>query len=236
MEQNCDAVPPYPESIIPSYSFKDVIEEKDLTAIEHRLVIQRRASASDLDIVTPESFGTNLAEMSVNLMGGTFQPGFISWNPKGACKWPCDSKFSGEYTYTEGVRGLYISVPDIHNKTFPSSRKFNNREQFDKNKTAILKSFQQFSSSTIYEVSYLISVQHRPTNANYWHCQIEIAPATFAEEKDTIRKDKASWQKDALRALTNFLTPYASFLIPAPIPEVSKEWYVKKTENENQTC
>lgn len=77
MEQNCDAVPPYPESIIPSYSFKDVIEEKDLTAIEHRLVIQRRASASDLDIVTPESFGTNLAEMSVNLMGGSFQPGFI---------------------------------------------------------------------------------------------------------------------------------------------------------------
>lgn len=65
---------------------------------------------------------------------------------------------------------------------------------------------------------------HRPTNANYWHCQIEIAPD--CADRKIVNKEKAEWQKDALSALTNFLVAYASFNHQDPIPPVKKEWYV----------
>ena len=215
------------------------------------LVIQRRG-AKDYKgkPLCPEIYGTHRAEMSVNLLGGRFEPEFVKFTPNKPKDLSKKIEFDGNYDHDADAFGLYISIPSIHNGTFPALRKFPDQQSHDKVKDAILdenkhededkqvvenkqededkqrlaaafKKNNSFRKNKEYPVRYLIQVMHRPTNANYWHCQVEIDPA--------VKKDKAEWQKDALRALTNFLVGYASFEHKNPLPLIKKEWYIKET-------
>ena len=238
MEEKAEIIPDYPICILPQPTYRDLIDEGELWSKENALQIQRRCADNvDKSVLTPEIFGNNLAEMSVNLLGGEFLPVHVKFTPKGPKPLYTQIPFEGAYTYSQEADGVYISIPDIHGCTFPSDRKFPNQQEYEKVKGAIadprdfdklrlVAAFQKrqgFSKDTEYEVSYRISVMHRPTNANYWHCQIEISPA--CEDGKTVNKDKAEWQKDALRALTNFLVAYASLEYKNPIPSVKAEWY-----------
>ena len=242
MEEKAEFIPEYPECILPRPTYLDFIVEEELWSKENALQIQRRCADNvDRSVLTPEIFGNNLAEMSVNLLGGEFLPVHVKFTPKGPKPLYTQIPFEEAYTYSQDADGVYISIPDIHGFTFPSARKFPNQQEYEKvrgaivdpresDKLRLVAAFQKrkgFSKDTEYEISYRISVMHRPTNANYWHCQIEIAPD--CDEGKTVNKDKAEWQKDALRALTNFMIVYASFEHTDPIPLVKEEWYIKET-------
>ena len=243
MEEKVEDIPEYPLCILPQPKYKDLMDEAELWAKANGLQIQRRCAENvDRSVLTPDIFGDNLAEMSVNLLGGAFMPEYVKFTPKGVKSLSAHILFEGPYTYTPDADGVYISIPDIHGCTFPSARKFPNQQEYEKVKGAIeeeprdsdklrlMAAFQKrkgFTKNTEYEVSYRISVMHRPTNANYWHCQIEIAPA--CEDGKTVNKENSEWQKNALRALTSFLVAYASFEHKNPIPSVKAEWYIKET-------
>ncbi len=233
--------PPYPECILPQPSYRAQIIEAELYAEDNRLVIQRRCDGdTGCGEITPETFGKNLKLMSVNLLGGPFNPDFIKFNPHHVRPFPSEECFDGEYDFFGNAAGVYIHIPKIHNGKFPSPRKFPDMREYEKVSEAIIsdrekllaafgevkdkKSKDVFSKDREYNVNYRICVAHRPTNANYWHCQIEIAPDS--DDGKTVDKDKAEWQKKALRALTNFLIPHTSFAPPDPIPQVKPEWYV----------
>lgn len=248
MEANADSLPAYPLCILPQPIYQDLIGEDELWSKTNGLQIQRRcAEDADRSVLTPEIFGNNLAEMSVNLLGGAFLPEHVKFTPKGVKPFSTGIPFdyNGNYSYHSDACGVYISITDIQGGTFPSVRKFPNSQEYEKVKEAIkeedaataldskdsgmsdkermvavFRKKKGFSKGQDYTVEYRINVMHRPTNANYWHCQIEIDPA--------VKKDKAEWQKDALRALTNFLVAYASFNHLDPIPPVKEEWYVKR--------
>ncbi len=242
MDAKTEIIPEYPQCILPRPIYLDLITAEEFWSKINGLVIQRRCADNvDRSVMTPEIFGDNLAEMSVNLLGGKFLPDHVKFTPKGPKPLDANIPFDGTYYYSSEANGVYISISDIHDCTFPSVRRFPNQQEFDKVKTAItdtresdkarlVAAFQKrkgFSKDTEYEVTYRISVMHRPTNANYWHCQIEIAPA--CEGGKIVNKEKSEWQKDALRALTNFLVIYASFDYPDPIPLIKEEWYIKET-------
>ncbi len=238
MEEKTESIPQYPECILPHPTYLDSIKEDELCSKSNGLIIQRRCPDNvSLEMICPEVFGNNLAEMSVNLLGGKFQPDFVKFTPKGVKPLSSLIPFEGNYTYSPDAYGVYISIFDINDRTFPSTRKFPNQQEYEKMKDAIKSNKERlvaafskkkgFSKEEDYELQYKIQVMHRPTNANYWHCQIEIAPAF--EGAQTISKDKAEWQKNALRALTSFLVMYTSFDHPQPIPRVKSEWYIKET-------
>lgn len=240
MDRKAEEIPEYPLCILPQPIYKDLIDETDLWAKENGLQIQRRcAEGVDGSVLTPEVFGKNLAEMSVNLLGGDFMPEYVKFTPRGPKPLSVDISFDVVYSYSPDAKGVYMSISDINAHTFPSIRKFPTQQDYEKVKEAIedptesdkarlvavFNKRKSFSKETEYEVRYRISVMHRPTNANYWHCQIEIAPDS--EDGMTVNKEKSEWQKDALRALTNFLVFHASFEHKTPIPSVKKEWYIK---------
>lgn len=243
MEEKTEIIPEYPQCILPMPTYLDFIVEEELWSKVNGLVIQRRCADNvDRSVLTPEIFGDNLAEMSVNLLGGEFKPEYVKFTPKGPKPLSTQILYEGTYTYSPEAEGVYICIPDIHDCTFPSARRFPNQQEYEKVKDAIadgprdsdkarlVAAFSKrtgFSKETEYDVKYRISVMHRPTNANYWHCQIEIAPA--CEDGKTVNKEKSEWQKQALRALTNFFVVYTSFNHPEPIPGVKKEWYIKET-------
>lgn len=238
MEVRAESIPQYPECILPQPTYLDLIKEDELWSETNGLIIQRRCPDDiNVEVLTPEVFGNNLAEMSVNLLGGKFKPEYVKFTPKGVKAFSANVPFDGSYTYSPNAFGVYLSIFDINDRTFPSARKFPNQQEYDKVKAAIktdkerlLEAFSKkkgFSKENEYEVLYRIRVMHRPTNANYWHCQVEIAPAFGGAQ--TISKDKAEWQKNALRALSNFLIVYASYDYPTPIPIVKDEWYIKDT-------
>lgn len=240
MEVKVECAKKYPECILPQPIYLDTIKGDEMWSKSNGLLIQRRCPDNTNEkVVTPEVFGNNLAEMSVNLLGGKFQPEHVKFMPIGVKDLSSRIPFDGSFTYSPDAKGVYMSIFDIHNRIFPSARKFPTQQEYEKVKEAIedpresdkarlVAAFNKrkgFSKETEYAVRYRISVMHRPTNANYWHCQIEIAP-DCADGK-TVNKEKAEWQKDALRALTNFLVAYASFNHQDPIPPVKEEWYVK---------
>lgn len=238
VELSNEVYPAYPVCILPQKTYVDLIEEKVLCSKKNGLIIQRRAADNvNIDIITPEIFGDNLKGMSVNLLGGEFLPKFVKFTPIGAKNFPCEEPFDGNYKFYAAAFGVYLQIASIHNQTFPSPRKFPNSGEYNKVKGAIRtpkdrllaafdKSKSNFSKDREYEVIYIIRVMHRPTNANYWHCQIEISPD--CEEGKTVDKDKSEWQKRALRSLTNFLVPYTSLAYPNPLPTVNPQWYIKE--------
>lgn len=220
----------YPSAILPMPSYADCIDGAHLCAISHGLVIQRRIKVSGSEeIITPEIFGSNLTEMSVNLLGGKFLPEYVGFIPSDNRAWPECKDFNGTYHYDSEASGIYFLIGKIHDKCFPSERTFPDYKEYKKTEEAIASRLDKlksaFSKNNRYDVSYRILVEHRPTVSNFWHCQVEIAPD--CDPRMVVKKNKSAWQKDALRALTNFLIPYATLDYPLPIPVVKKEWYVK---------
>lgn len=270
-----DSTPPYPEDILPrSEEYKDLICEENLTFHTPELVVQRRASRSYVKgVPSPEEFGENRTEMSVNLLGAYFKPEHVCFVPKGYSFYPSDKPFSGKYDFIPDVKFFGIPIAAVHNKTFPSPRKFPDKDTFEAWKTAIrdnnsedqdnatyteeelslLKSIkmskQQFSSKTDYTVTYRFQVAHRPTTANYWHCQIEVFPDTDTNraegsgpEKELIlKKEKSTWQTTtmdkAVKTITNILSGVAACsLSPSIPPEVPPQYYLKTpTPNSSAT-
>lgn len=226
-----EELPPYPKEILPDINYKLKIEEEHLTAESSGLVIQR-ATEHEVDILTPEDFGDKyLHEMSVNVMGGKFLKEHVCWSPYKPTLLPTEVPFSNEYRYNERMHGIYLKIFPIHNKTFPSYRSFPNKELFEKHKDAIVDATESFSSSKIYEERFMMKVEHRPTNANYWHCQIEIAP-DWNEIREIVKKEKAKWERDALKAMTNVLVgvAYENPALNDSFPKIKEEWYVNIEE------
>ena len=144
MDQPTDTKPAYPICILPSEFYHDRIRESGLYDIKNGLIIQRRC-AGDANQITPEIFGTDLKEMSVNLLGGMFDPEYVKFTPYKPKNLPCVEAFSGEYSYDDTLKGIYIAINDIHAQTFPSPREFPNKAEFDKVAGAIKESSDELS-------------------------------------------------------------------------------------------
>ncbi len=231
MDPKNDQIPNYPKCILPLPNYFPVIWEENLCAAINGLVIQRRRAQTDiLDFIVPESFGTNLQEMSVNLLGGNFLPSHVCFRPKDNRLWPNEEVFNGEYEYYADSIGIYISINKIHNKVYPSERTFPNLKDFQQQEAAIKPKLENlraiFQKNNKYTVMYKILISHKPTVSNYWHCQIEIAPD--CAPRKVVKKSKATYEKDALKALTNFLVPFAHCSPPDPVPDVKESWYMIK--------
>ena len=81
MDAKAEEIPEYPICILPRPTYLDFIVEEELWSKENALQIQRRCADNvDRSVLTPEIFGNNLAEMSVNLLGGEFLPVHVKFS------------------------------------------------------------------------------------------------------------------------------------------------------------
>lgn len=127
-EENLKQIPSYPLCILPQAGYIKQIDGNVLCSKTNGLIIQRRCADHIKDnALQPEIFGNNLAEMSVNLLGGCFLPEHVKFTPKGVVDFIVKTDFDGIYEYCPDARGIYLSIPDIHNAEFPSRRKFPNQ-------------------------------------------------------------------------------------------------------------
>lgn len=220
------AIPAYPAEIQPQPQFVPAIDTGLLLDAVPGVLIQRRSTEEADTPLSPASFGNPLYQMSVNLMGGLFIPGHEAWVPK---KIDISGNWNGDYEFRPKASGIYMAVSNIHEKHFPASRSFNSSTDFDKMKSAIAEIVSSFSRENIYQVRYRVEVDHVPTGANYWHCQIETLPDTKVSSQPIV-KDKALWQKEVFRSLVNYLIPFAKREKPASIPAIPLSLYIKKKD------
>lgn len=165
------------------------------------LVISRGESGEP--IVTMTVFNCNMANLSLNLAGGLFNvdsssdlrylpvkpEAILPWNGEEPSKALCD-----EYNFAAECFGLCILVRDIHRRTFPFLRHFDNqgaRDEYAEHLESVtsleLRKMNAYlvgvfdSKVKKAEVRPRIKVHHSPTMANYWHMTLD----TYRPEDNT---------------------------------------------------
>lgn len=222
--------PPYPYKILPvKGKYVIQIDGDYLVGKDANLFVARRINKEADYEITPEMIGDNLNGLSVNLLGGEFEPFHVKWTPTelnaywNGCEIPIEKL---NYRYDKEYCAIYINISEVNGKEFSHPRIYDKEEIFNADREAFKDKFAKFTKGKQNEVEmqFEISVVHRPTFANYWHCQIEVAKKTFPKSPP-ILEVKAKWEKKMLRTFRNFLLPFCNKTMKIEIPQVEKAKY-----------
>lgn len=153
-------------------------------------------------IVTITVFNCSMVNLSLNLAGGLFDvdpsrdlrylpvkaDAISPWNGEEPSKSLCD-----EYNFTAECFGLCFMIRDIHRRTFPFFRHFDNQgvrdeyaQHLESSASPVLRKMNAHlvgvfdSKVKKAEVRPRIKVHHSPTMANYWHMTLD----TYRPEDD----------------------------------------------------
>lgn len=154
-------------------------------------------------IVTMTVFNCNMANLSLNLAGGLFNvapsrdlpylpvkpEAILPWNGVEPSETLCD-----KYNFTAECFGLCFKIREIHRRTFPFLRHFDNQSARDKYaqrlEAAASPVLRKMNAHLVgvfdskvkkAEVRPRIMVHHSPTMANYWHMTLD----TYRPEDNT---------------------------------------------------
>lgn len=155
---------------------------------------------------------SKIPNMSLNLLGGAFQPEHVKFNPKGPA---AENWKEGEYVFLlefidsieirkEGEYcSIFFWVKDVHNYKFPANTPVNKDTIKLLQK---LKKQQVDPSRKETEVPCYTQLNHAPTRLNYWHTEFSII-AGDSTEKTPIEKTKSGYQRTAAEyVITHLLT------------------------------
>lgn len=218
MENN---TPAYPAVIMPR---EDFVMKLDINTIHNecgRCYVQRRrgdysAELEDYpDFLSPRTFGDHLPGMSVNLMGGLFEPEHVCFEPNDIVEWDENATLLDasdvKFAYRSNNKGVYIDT-SVNGKIFPAPREFAQKEDMIKVKNSLANVLTGFVKKQMYDVLYQIKVRHAPSVQNYWHWQVELNPLGY--DTAVVMKDKAQWQKELFRVFINYIMPFATLTVP----------------------
>ena len=232
-----EPLPPYPCEIFPVKD--DYILQIDHTYLvekDSNLYVVRRTDCDTSSGITSEMIGSNLNGLSVNLLGGKFELIHIRWTPLTLTEdWDGKEipKENLTYRYSEGYYSIFININEIDGKIFTHPRYYDKEEDFKAEVAAFRDKFAVFAKGKPVEMEFEISVVHKPTFANYWHCQIEVAKNTDPKSPPMI-DDPRGWEKKMLRTFRNFLVPYCTNSITGEIPKIDESRYKGKTSTSTQ--
>lgn len=196
----------YPQHILPREGYVNPLKIDDLLKEHQDLFLVRQLPGNkDNYMHNMEGGGRtlspklvfknqNLANYSLNLSGGKFNTkpkkdlrflpeatdGGGDWHNGFVSKEICKAQDS--YKITEPCCGLIIRARDLHHQTFPSTRSFNNPNEYE----TYLKEVDQVISieTMLYDKELVgkyngkkgmvnikgrVKINHRPTKMNYWH-------------------------------------------------------------------
>ena len=193
----------YPETILPkSINVKPFPIDK-LDPTKHSLTRRIEGRLSDKAEVVggrlrldPDCLGV-IVDMSVNLLGGRFLPKYSSILQKGKGKASWDglsdialSDYAGCYEET-GFDYVYYCMGLLHNAIYPNVYKFKNKDTYKAYQTFLeQKVYPQFTDGIEVPVSVTLTLEHDPTNLNYWHFVVKTSLTGGAKQL----KRSGSWR------------------------------------------
>lgn len=226
-----DSKPPYPGEIMP---LKDVyvmqIGHDYLVNPNHGFILQRCVDHKLGAEITPDDLGVNLNGFSVNLLGGKFNPEHVKWRPlelndywdgRGVSV----ADLNSNYKYDENFCGIYIKAADVNGKIFTHPRYYTDADEFKKDVSAFVDKFASYKKNEPVEMNFVIYVNHRPTNSNYWHSQIEVS-INSVPASSPILEIRKNWEKKVLRTFRTVLLPYCNKSYPDTIPVLDSSKYI----------
>lgn len=195
----------YPLSVYPHTSYRRKLGLERLLKAYPDLMVVRKVDGnpdkviargeSGEPIVTMAVFNCNMVNLSLNLAGGLFHvdssrdlrylpvkpEAILPWNGEEPSETLCD-----EYNFTAECFGLCFEIRDIHRRTFPFLRHFDNQgardEYAQRLGTATSPVLRKMNAHLVglfdskvkkAEVRPRIMVHHSPTMANYWHMTLD---------------------------------------------------------------
>ena len=175
----------YPAQILPRIRFKKEINV-DLLKRQHKLYIVRRSNKdsnntfTELGLLREDaiiSSSSDLADLSMNLLGRRFKSEFIKYRPKmktiSVEPWSgkdryfiCDLK--NEYEIIEPATPVYFKISDLHRITLPYSMPSTKEMQ------NLFKNLKHTVIGTTIIAQGESIITHSPNNLNYWHVELNI--------------------------------------------------------------
>lgn len=223
-----ELLPPYPYEIIPvknDYSLQ--IDHSYLVDKDANPYIVRRTDRYTSSGITSEMIGSNLNGLSVNLLGGKFELVHMRWTPLTLIEdWDGNEVPEEKLTYRYGecYYTIFINITEINCKIFTHPQYYDKDEDCKADVAAFREKFAEFAKGKPVEMEFEISVVHRPTFANYWHCQIEVAKNPDPKSPPVLDVN-AAWERKMLRTFRNFLVPYCTNSIAGEVPKVDESRY-----------
>lgn len=203
----------YPFGVYPHTSYRRKLGLERLLKTYPDLMVVRKVDGnpdqviargeSGEPIVTMAVFNCNMVNLSLNLAGGLFNvdssrdlrylpvkpEALLPWNGEEPSETLCD-----EYKFSAECFALCFMIRDIHRRTFPFFRHFDNQGARDEYAlrlgTAASPILRKMNAHLVglfdgkvkkAEVRPRIMVHHSPTMANYWHMTLD----TYRPEDDT---------------------------------------------------
>lgn len=185
--------------------------------------------------------------MSVNLLGGDdqFKAEFVDWVQG---KPGCDKWQSGEIdfdkekdcaTHHPGTLSIYVNVNEAHRHPFPYKREIKDKNQLKIYKDVILvmdeadleeaEKDKSEGRPPLTKVQGTIIVDHKPTNFNYWHCEIYVEH--YPDKKDPTKRARVKKRRNdsdelAIRGMVQALCDFSSLDAPEPIARIPEPHYM----------
>lgn len=150
-------------------------------------------------VLKEQCFG-HLVHLSMNLMGGSFKPEHVIFTPKkpGSNDWKLDENvdlkdYEDCIERNEKATAVYYRESVICQPNISILFVFNDKSSFN----SFCNVFQdaqhpQYKDGVIDQGVFTTNIEHRPTNLNYWHVQLEVYPQL---KDEMLNNDHSVWRK-----------------------------------------
>ena len=176
----------YPESILPKSTYIMPFPIDALCPTEYSVTRRIEGKRSEcIEVVggrprlDPDSLG-KIENMSVNLLGGAFQPEYSSLRQigKGKDEWDgeCDIQISDyEDCYEDtGNDHVFFCIDALHNADYPNNYAFEEKGGYKAYYKFLNKEAStQFQKGIEVPITVTLLLCHAPTNLNYWHFEVK---------------------------------------------------------------
>lgn len=203
----------YPLQILPHTDYLLPIVIDAVIAEGHgNVLVQRRSDCPELiafedgqrdsSKVTSHAF-VNIAEMSMNLMGGLFKSERAYWSQKKPAHDNWDGKEVDPAKYLVSCEPtdpdaplFYFKIASLHGLDFPHPRRGQKPKDMELYSVvnAVIEQFTGKDGKSFkgFKTNGKLFVNHVPTMMNYWHIQLELR--SKKKDKEDSKEDKDSWE------------------------------------------
>lgn len=245
----------YPEKILPKSNYILEMDIPQLLKVYPNLYVARRIDGDkhqlvlqvDGDNILSDAAlrATNVANFSVNLIGGLFDAGnHIQYRPlqdditkpwKGECVTSND--MDSKYEIKEPCFAVYYKIADFINFPLIQEMNFQSENDFMGFKAIAAANRKEdiylnaFSKGKIVELPVKKKVNHAPTICNYWHLVLDTYPYENPNTAISTSDTKGPYKRILRHLRSDFLTKWGVFEIKQS-DTINKCFYLCGRKNE----
>lgn len=222
----------YPSCILPKVSYQAKLNIDDLVN-NFDIFLLRRSNKkksetfNELGILREDAIvGNEVPFLSMNLLGGLFKAKHCKYNPKmktkATEKWDGNKRiyladFINDYAVLPITSQIVYNVKDIHNIPVPFSVSESNKDG-----KKLFEALKAKKVGTRFELLGKTSIEHDPTNLNYWHAELVL----WDFKSDPVVKYKNEWQTTSIGYIISHVLTMKAMQSPPPnLRKIRKQDY-----------